>query len=157
MVLSLAPIGCGKGEMREYTASDGSFRALLYASPRVEERLGNGVNHHLAGNDFADGALRVAYVELHGSARGPEATLNEAQARILKNTGASLTGEEQRLVAGKIPGRLLSADLPDKRGKLRALLFVHGGRRYEMSVIGTEAFVASGDAERFLASFEPLR
>ncbi len=153
VAVSLA--GCGKGELKEYSPPDKSFTVLLYPEPKVETRQASGVTHSLHGSQHPDGAMQVAYREMAVPAGEVEARTDQARDAILKNTGAGNWTEEKEMVADKHPARLLSADLPDNKGKLKVKIFFLNGRRYQLSVIGTPAYVESADAARFLASFRP--
>jgi len=152
--LALLAAGCGRGELKEYTPDDKSFTVLLYADTKSSSRQADGATVRLIGNLHPDGAMAVAYVEMEAPG-AVEARIDQARDALLKNTGAKLKGDKKALVAGTIPARLIDAELPDEKGRLRVMVFFTGGRRYQLQVIGTAAYVDSENAERFLDSFVP--
>jgi hypothetical protein len=83
-----------------------------------------------------------------------EKRLDGSRDGMVGNIKAKLTGDKKIKLAGKYPGREVTADLPGKKGVIRARIYVVGKRLYQVMVIGTSDTANSGDATKFLESFQ---
>jgi hypothetical protein len=72
---------------------------------------------------------------------------------MVRNVGGTLTSESRITLSGKYPGREVQADIPSKKGALRARIYLVDRRFYQAMVAGTKPWATSADATKFLDSF----
>jgi hypothetical protein len=76
---------------------------------------------------------------------------------MISNIKAKLTSASRTTLDGKYPGRNVEAELPDKKGILRARIYFVGQRLYQIVVLGKNQLVDSKDATKFLDSLVVTR
>jgi hypothetical protein len=73
---------------------------------------------------------------------------------MLRNGNATLSSEKKISLPGGHHGREILANLNDKKGQIRARVYLVGSRMYQVMVMGIPGFVSAPDADTFLSSFE---
>lgn len=149
-------------DWREYRVPEGGFVVLFPQKPAQSERrlstpAGDIVMHMLSVR-VGEHVLAAGYADF---ARPVDAALIEAMRDALAaNIGAQASGE-RRIASGAVGGREFSATGSLGRGKdarsgvLRARVYAHGRRYFQLVSIGSAEGMAAADVDLFLGSFKP--
>jgi hypothetical protein len=149
--------GCGSPPFKEFSSKEGKFKVQMPGTPKETKQNAGGMDMHMYTTEQRNGAFAVAYsdspVPLGQSPAQAKLALDGARDGALKNINAKLTGEKDITLAGKHPGREITADLPDNKGQLKARFYIVDRRIYQQLVMGNKSWVESPDAAKFLDSF----
>ena len=148
--------GCGKAEFKEFASADGRFKVQMPGTPQEKTETVAGATMKIYTLREKDGAYVVGFLDLPIPSGESEAQL---QARLdgsrdgaVRGVGGTLTSESNITLSGKYPGREVQADIPSKKGVLRARIYFVDQRLYQMIVTGTKPWATSADATKFLDS-----
>jgi len=150
-------------KLEDYQSEAGRFKVKLPGRPKTESKdlaTGRGkqvITVTTEKVDTLNGAVfAVTYADYPDSYKdAPAKTILEGVRDGLKGTDGKVIKDEEtsvQLNEAKIPGR----DLRIEAGKsvIRARIFIHGQRLYQVLVTGTKDTVNTKDADAFLKSFE---
>jgi hypothetical protein len=145
-----------EGELNHFQSAEGRFSVLLPGTPKKQNLSVSGISTTAYTIDEKDGAYVVVFADLpisaHESAQQTQLRLDGARDGMLRSTSARLTSESPLLLAGKYPGREINADLPERKGILRARLYIVGQRLYQILAAGGSTWAQSSQANQFLDS-----
>src|SRR5262249_37976368 len=120
VVLLLAVAGCGPGELKEYTSTDGKYKVMMYANPKTYEKStplpppekGN-VKMTAVANDMGTRAILVTHVDIPIPAGETEekmqkrldgakaSALSHVKAREVQSTNISIAGKDGTMYPGR--------------------------------------------------------
>jgi hypothetical protein len=149
---------CGgdKAEFEEFASKEGRFKVQMPGTPEEKTQTVAGVTLNLFLLEETDGGYAVAYADLPIAAdekvEAIQKRLDGARDGMLRNINATLVRESKITLKGKYQGREIEANLPDKKGLLRARLYVVNKRLYQVMVVGTTDYVRAESATKFLGS-----
>jgi hypothetical protein len=161
-----AGLACGLlliagADFKEFSSKDGKFKAQFPGEPMTKTIDAAGVKAKTFTVEEKNGGYVVSYADLpipaDEGADLIEKRLDGSRDGMVKNIRGTLTGEKKIKLADKYPGREITADLPGKKGVIRARIYIVGKRLYQVLVIGTEDTAKSADATKFLESFQLIQ
>lgn len=149
--------GCAEPLPPEFLSADHKFRVRFGSPPKVEDK-GEAVRSAVYSVRRPDGLLTVIVTDFPRPDDDPADRvpiyLANARDDLMRATGGTLTADEAVVLAGKYPGRALTARVTAPQpGALRARLYFVGKRQYQVTAMGTDDFVNAPDATAFLESF----
>lgn len=148
--------GCGKAEFKEFASADGRFKVQMPGTPKEETQTAAGATMKIYSLQEKDGAYAAAFADLpipSGESEAQlQARLDGSRDGMVRNVGGTLTSESRITLSGKYPGREVQADIPSKKGVLRARIYLVDRRLYQVMVTGTKPWATSADATKFLDS-----
>ena len=146
------------------TVKDGKFKAAFPAAPASVKKSAGGLTLTIfsSADDKAKGGYTVIYGDLPPEslkAPKPEQVLESAEKGLKDYFKATVNEKESKATtfgAKKYPARQVVAEKMDLSGEwnLRGTLVLVGNRLYQVYVYGPKDFLASKEADAFLASFE---
>ena len=146
---------------KDFTSNVSGFKVQLPSPPKKDTQTAAGVDVKTYTVQENDGAYVVAVAEIPipagESAAKIEARLDGARDGMVRNIHAKLKSSSRITLNGRYPGREVQATLPNKKGIVRAKIFIVDQRLYQVLVIGTTSWATSDDANRFLNSFALTR
>jgi hypothetical protein len=158
VVVLLAAVGCGPGELKEYTSKDGKFKVLMYANPTKKDQAAAGTTMHVVMNDLGSRAIVIAFADMPIPAGESDdkiqTRLDGAKNGAIKNINGTEKTSSKITLAGKHPGRAFTAELPGGKGFVKARVFLAGQRLYQVMVLGPSSFTDSDDVKKVFDSFE---
>jgi hypothetical protein len=149
--------GCRKVEFKEFSSPEGRFKVEFPGTPKKTNQQAAGIKMTTYTVEEKNGAYVVAFADAPIPSGETEAQLRKrldgARDGMVGNVGGKLTSESDLTLKDKYPGREVKADIPSKKGALRARVYIVDGRLYQVMVIGTSSWITSAEATRFLDSF----
>ena len=157
----IAFAGCGDPPPAGYVAKADRFRVGFPSDPRVIDQPTAGIPSRLYTAEAPNGAFTVRVIDIplapDAVAAATDKLLDEARDDLVRSVGGKLTDGSAVALAGKYPGRTVTATTPPpKAGVLRARVYLAGTRLYKVSVFGKVEFANSDAATAFLESFMVL-
>jgi hypothetical protein len=144
------------GELALFKSVEGQFSVLMPGTPKKQNLNASGISTTAYAIEEKEGAYVVVFADMpipaRESAMQTQLRLEGARDGMLMSTNARLTSEGPLLLAGKYPGREMNADLPERKGILRARLYVVGQRLYQIMVAGRATWARTSQADQFLDS-----
>jgi len=148
--------GCEKEEFKEFASGEGRFKVQMPGTPREETNFAAGTSFKTYSIQEMNGAYAVAFADMpipSGERDAQiQARLDGARDGMVRNINATLTGSSFIRLNGKYPGREVRADLPGKKGILRARVYLVDRRLYQVMVVGTTSWANSPETTTFLDS-----
>jgi hypothetical protein len=141
---------------------DARFRAIFPAEPfeelrTLEDRPGE-PELHTWKLDRGEGGLAISYLDIPPGRRGAsvETILDDEAHAVAAELGGG-PADISPVSIGRVTARELRCSVPDRLvaggGQLRARLVVRDGRLFRVEALGTPAFLALPEVDRFLAGF----
>ena len=166
LIFTVACAGCGDPPPTGYVSKADQFRVGFPTDPRViDQPAGLTPARRYASRLYTaeapNGAYTVHVIDIAGAAdavaAATDALLDEACADLVHAVGGTQTDGSAVALAGKYPGRTVTATTArPKAGVLRARVYLAGTRLYKVSVFGKDEFANSDAATAFLESFMVL-
>ena len=158
LVSAAAFAGCGDPPPTGYVSKADQFRVGFPTDPRVIDQPTGGIPSRLYTAEAPNGAFTVRVIDIplaaDAVAAATDKLLDEARDDLVRSVGGTLTDGSAVALAGKYPGRTVTATTaPPKAGVLRARVYLAGTRLYKVSVFGKGEFANSDAATAFLESF----
>lgn len=162
LVLAAAFVGCGESPPTGFVSKADKFRVGFPSEPRVIDQPAGGIPLRLYTSrlytvDGPTGAFTVNVIDIPGSpdaiVAASDKLLDDARADLVRSVGGAQTEGSAVSLAGKYPGRTVTATVPGRAGVLRARVYLAGTRLYKVSVFGKEEYANSDAATAFLESF----
>jgi hypothetical protein len=156
LIVAAGFVGCAEPPPQEFLSVEHKFRVRFGRPPKVEEK-GEVVRSVVYAVRSRDGLLAVIVTDLPRPDDDPAdrvpVYLANARNDLMRATGGTLTADEAVVLAGKHPGRALTARVTvPQSGVLRGRLYFVGKRLYQVTAVGTDAFVNAPNATAFLES-----
>jgi hypothetical protein len=153
----LLATGCGPEQMKPFTSAEGKFTAQMPGTPTEKTQMAAGITFKMYMVETRSGGMVVGVADMPIGANESEAMIQQrldgARDGAVKNINGTLAGSSQITLAGKYPGRELTANLPENKGILKARIYLVGARMYQVMVLGNAAYVNSENAGKFFDSF----
>lgn len=156
--LALLPVLAVAQPPAKFRSEDGKFAVQFPGKPTEEKkpiRPGSSTHIHITQYDDADGARLVLWNEITAKLAIPGKILAGAAEGIAKQ-GQLVSDKQLTFDGDKYPARDVTVDHP-KGYRLRTLLIVAHNRLYQVTVTGSNEFVAGPKAVEFRKSFELLK
>lgn len=149
--------GCAEPQP-EFVSKWDRFAVRFRSAPKVKEKPIGGSRSVVYSVESPDGTETVAVTELPVKGDEPPEMvpwlLNSAKDDLLRESRGTVTSESSPTLAGKYPGRELTAQVTEPHpGVLRARIYFANGRLYQVVVMGTAGYADSAAAAAFLDSF----
>jgi hypothetical protein len=149
--------GCGTPEFRDFSSPEGRFKVQMPGDPQVQSQTTAGIEAKLFVLDAGSHAYTVAYSDLPMGAHEPAAMiktrLDGARDGFVRSVGGQLKKSSEITLQQEYPGREFQADVPQKGISMRVRVYLVGPRLYQAIVGGSESWIYSEDANRFIDSF----
>ena len=158
LVIAVACAGCGDPPPTGYVSKADQFRVGFPSDPRVIDQPAGGIPSRLYTAEMPNGAFTVRVIDIplapDAVAAATDTLLDEACADLVRAVGGTQTDGSAVALAGKYPGRTVTATTArPKAGVLRARVYLAGARLYKVSVFGKAEFADADAATAFLESF----
>jgi hypothetical protein len=138
-----------------FQSVEGRFTVQMPGTPSEQTMRVAGTITKIYTIDTPEAAYAVAYADLPvyiGDPTRQQKGLDGARDGMLRNVGGQLTSETPIFLSGKYPGRELRANLPARKAKLLARIYLVDRRLYQIMVIGFPAAVRSPESSQFVTS-----
>lgn len=150
----------GAAEFKSFTSKEGKFKIEFPAQPTESKQNVPSPIGQLTANLFTAeipqsmSVYVVAYTDYPANLvkKSDDAVLDGARDGCVKNVQGKLLSEK-KLTLDKYPGREIAVELPGQ-ARYRARIYIVNLRLYQVITVGSEAFVKSKDADKFLDSFQ---
>lgn len=156
--LALLPVLAVAQPPAKFRSDEGKFAIQFPAKPTEEKkpiRPGSSSLIHITKFDDDDGVRLVLWNEITAKMAIPGKILAGASEGIAKQ-GKLVSDKQTTFDGDKYPARDVTVDHP-KGYRLRTLLIVAHNRLYQVTVTGSNDFVAGPKAEEFRKSFELVK
>ena len=156
-LLLVVALGLGQTPGR-YESADAKCRVTFPAKPTETKkpiRPGSEAMVHIVQFEDGDGGRLLLWNEITAKGADPAKVLKGAAEGIAKQ-GKPVSDKETTVGPDKIPARDVVADTPEGY-RVRTLLVVANSRLYQVTVTGSNEFVAGPKADEFRKSFELLK
>ncbi len=143
-------------ESHPIESTNGRFLARYPAKPKKFTKTIGGVEFTGYAAESASGSCAVAYADL--SIPGGESQqkvrerLEAAQNAAIGEVRGTLSGTKEITIGSGRPGQEFTAAAGEKH--LRGRVYLVGARLFQITVIGSDAFIGSKEANTFLGSFQ---
>lgn len=156
-IVALTFAGCAEPPPPEFVSKEHKFRVRFGGVPTAGTK-GVVVKSAVYDVRSPDGLLTVIVTDLPRPDDDPDdripVYLANARNDLIRATGGTVTAEESVALAGKYPGRVIAAHVTvPQPGELRTRIYFVGKRLYQVTAMGSSAFVESPAATAFLESF----
>jgi len=158
--LSLALLlltGCGPEQLKPFSSPDGKFSVQMPGTPTQKTESAAGITFKMYLVERGSNGMMVAFADMPIQANEPDAVIQKrldgARDGAVKNINATLTSSSSITLAGKNPGRELTANLPENKGIVKMRIYIVGTRMYQLMVLSTPSYVNSENAGKFFDSF----
>jgi hypothetical protein len=159
VVMLVGKMGSGGGNAagHEYTSEQGGYKITFPRAPLEKTEQAMGIGIKMVYVEDRNGVFVAGYSDMPIPANEPWAKVQDrlqgSQMGMLQNTGGHPT--KTNIHKGPPPRIEFEGTVTrPMQGKVRAKVYLQGKRLYQVFVMGTEAYVDSRDATRFLDSFE---
>lgn len=157
LLVAVGFAGCAEPQPPEFLSKEHAFRVRFGSPPKVEEMDGR-VHSAVYSVRSQDGLFSVVVTDMPRPDGDPADRvplyLTNARDDLMRATGGTLTADDAIVLAGKYPGRALTARVTvPQPGALRSRLYFVGKRLYQVTVLGTDEFINTPAATAFLESF----
>lgn len=148
-----------KKDDKKYESKDGKFAAKFPTAPTKVEKAPGGLALHMFFADFDKdkGRFMVTYCDLapallKAATPAQILTSSEKEGLVAIFKAKILKSEATTFGPKKYAAREITADIDERQ--MRGRIILVDNRLYQVFALGSKEFVASKDADAFLASFE---
>jgi phage FluMu protein Com len=167
LLLVFASLGCwlfllkkdsGPSGFQEFSSAAGGFKVQIPGSPKEKTINHNGIALHLFTVDEKNGSYGVGYADADLSRFGnPQLFLDLTAQEMVKNANCDV----QTLKKTTLEGKHLGVEFQGRNSKSKSAahfrIYLVNSRLYQVIVNGTEAWVGSENATKFMDSFALLK
>ncbi len=149
-------VGEPKSELREFIPPDKSCKVQMPDLTENKTSENNGIKNSYFLAEHKHGLFMLSYADIATPGEEPDMLqkrLDEARTGVVNKLNMKVTKETPISLENKHPGREIEGELPDHT-VTRIRLYMVNGRLYQLWTVGSPVWMASGEAMRFLKSFE---
>ncbi len=143
-------------DFKEFVPPDKSCKVQMPDLTENKTNDNNGIKNSYFLAEHKHGLFMLSYADIAPPGEDADMLqkrLDEARTGVVNKLNMKVTRETPTALENKYPGREFEGELPDKTGT-RIRLYLVNGRLYQLWTVGSPVWTASGEATRFLRSFE---
>jgi hypothetical protein len=160
--LAFSPLSGRADDWKTFTSKEGRFSVRMPGSPQeqtqeVKTPDGKLSVHLLVSALAVDRVVYVSYSDYPPKAvegKQKEFLDGTVKGNVTSLKGKVLSEKKIEVGQGKLPGRELLMDLPDKKQMYRSRIVLAGNRLFQVVAVGSEEFVKSKAVGEYLDSFK---